>query len=52
MQRYRQRYDAKGADDYCFRLCNLIDDFNREGLAIEIDLSLPSVNAPDRTVTI
>lgn len=31
------------ADGRCFRLFNLIDDFNREGLAIEIDLSLPSV---------
>lgn len=31
------------ADGRCFRLFNLIDDFNREGLVIEIDLSLPSV---------
>lgn len=30
------------ADGRCFRLFNVIDDFNREGLAIEVDLSLPS----------
>jgi putative transposase len=29
-------------DGRSFRLLNLIDDFNREALAIEIDLSLPS----------
>jgi putative transposase len=29
-------------DGKSFRLLNLIDDFNREALAIEIDLSLPS----------
>ena len=29
-------------DGRTFRLFNLIDDFNREALAIEIDLSLPS----------
>jgi putative transposase len=29
-------------DGRSFRLFNLIDDFNREALAIEIDLSLPS----------
>lgn len=29
-------------DGRTFRLLNLIDDFNREALAIEIDLSLPS----------
>lgn len=30
------------ADGRQYRLLNIIDDFNREGLAIEIDLSLPS----------
>ena len=30
------------ADGRSYRLFNLIDDFNREGLAIEVDLSLPS----------
>jgi len=29
-------------DGRCYRLFNVIDDFNREGLAIEIDLSLPA----------
>ncbi len=29
-------------DGRSFRLFNLIDDFNREALAIKIDLSLPS----------
>ena len=26
----------------CFRLLNVIDDFNREALGIEVDFSLPS----------
>ncbi len=30
------------ADGPSFRLFNVLDDFNREGLAIEVDLSLPS----------
>jgi len=30
------------SDGRSYRLFNLIDDFNREGLAIEVDLSLPS----------
>jgi putative transposase len=30
------------ADGRSIRLLNLIDDYNREGLAIEVDLSLPS----------
>jgi len=30
------------SDGRCYRLFNVIDDFNREGLAIEVDLSLPS----------
>jgi len=30
-------------DGRCFRLFNVIDDFNREGLAIEVDFSLPAV---------
>jgi putative transposase len=32
-----QLYDGR-----CFRLFNVIDDFNRESLGIEVDLSLPS----------
>ena len=31
------------SDGRSFRLFNVIDDFNREGLVIEVDLSLPSV---------
>ena len=34
-------HDALG-DGRNFRLFNVLDDFNREGLAIEVDLSLPS----------
>lgn len=34
-------HDALG-DGRAFRLFNVLDDFNREGLAIEVDLSLPS----------
>ena len=30
------------ADGRSFRLFNVLDDFNREGLGIEVDLSLPS----------
>jgi putative transposase len=30
------------ADGRCFRLFNVIDDYNREGLGIEIDFSLPA----------
>jgi len=30
------------SDSRSFRLFNVIDDFNREGLGIEVDLSLPS----------
>lgn len=29
------------ADGRSYRLLNVIDDFSREGLAIEVDLSLP-----------
>ena len=29
-------------DGRCYRLFNVLDDFNREGLAIEVDLSLPA----------
>ena len=29
-------------DGQCYRLFNVLDDFNREGLAIEVDLSLPA----------
>lgn len=31
------------ADGRSFRALNIIDDFNREGLAIEVDISLPSL---------
>ncbi len=34
-------HDTLG-DGRAFRLFNVLDDFNREGLAIEVDLSLPS----------
>lgn len=30
------------SDGRCFRTLNVIDDFNREGLAIEVDFSLPA----------
>lgn len=30
------------SDDRSFRLLNVIDDFNREGLGIEVDFSLPA----------
>ena len=30
-------------DGRSFRLLNVIDDYNREGLAIEVDLSLPAI---------
>ena len=30
-----------------FRLLNVLDDFNREGLGIEIDFSLPADNGPE-----
>lgn len=33
-------HDGLG-DGRSFRLFNVLDDFNREGLAIEVDLSLP-----------
>jgi len=31
------------SDGRCFRLFNVIDDFNREGLAIDVDFSLPAL---------
>jgi putative transposase len=31
------------ADSQSYRLFNVIDDFNREGLAIEVDFSLPAI---------
>jgi putative transposase len=34
-------------DGRTFRLFNVMDDFNREALAIEIDFSLPSVASRD-----
>lgn len=33
------------SDGRSFRLFNVLDDFNREGLGIEVDLSLPSARA-------
>lgn len=30
------------ADGRAFRTLNVLDDFNREGLAIEVDFSLPA----------
>lgn len=41
------------ADGRAFRLLNVIDDFNREGLGIEVDLSLPAlrvIRALDRII--
>jgi putative transposase len=29
-------------DDRAFQLLNVLDDFNREGLGIEVDFSLPA----------
>jgi putative transposase len=40
-------------DGYAFRLFNVLDEFNREALAIEIDFSLPServIRAPDQLI--
>jgi putative transposase len=45
-------HDALG-DRRSFRLLNVLDDFNREGLGIEADLSLPSarvIRALDRVI--
>lgn len=36
-------YHASLADGRSFRTFNVIDDFNREGLGIEMDLSLPAL---------
>jgi putative transposase len=30
------------SDGRCYRLFNVIDDFNREGLTIDVDFSLPA----------
>jgi putative transposase len=30
------------SDGRCYRLFNVIDDFNREGLTIDVDVSLPA----------
>ncbi len=41
------------ADGRSYRLFNVIDDFNREGLTIDVDLSLPAervVRALDRVI--
>ena len=36
------------ADGRSFRVFNLIDDFNREALSMEIDLSLPAERVVER----
>ena len=33
---------GRSVDGRSFRTLNVLDDFNREGLAIEVDFSLPS----------
>jgi transposase InsO family protein len=35
-------YVCRSADGRPFRLLNVLDDFNREGLGIEVDFSLPA----------
>ncbi|KTC72556.1 ISxcC1 transposase [Legionella birminghamensis] len=37
-------------DGRSYRLLNVIDDFNREGLAIEVDLSLPAERVVRRLI--
>jgi len=40
-------------DGRSFRAFNVIDDYNREGLGVEIDFSLPAahmIRAPDRII--
>lgn len=42
------------SDGRSIRLFNVIDDFNREALGIEVDFSLPServIRAPDKIIT-
>jgi len=34
------------ADGRSFRPLNVLDDFNREGLAMEVDISLPAAREP------
>ena len=36
-----QANHCRATDGRAFRLLNVLDDFNREGLGIEIDFSLP-----------
>ena len=36
------------SDGRAYRLFNVIDDFNREGLGIEVDLSLPAARVDPR----
>lgn len=43
----------KLSDGRSFRLLNVLDDFNREGLGIEVDLSLPVarvIRTPERII--
>jgi len=40
-------------DGRAFRLLNVLDDFNREGMAIEVDFSLPAervIRSSDRII--
>ena len=39
---FRQSDHGQLAGGRCYRLFNVIDDFNREGLTIDVDFSLPA----------
>jgi putative transposase len=40
--RRMKSFACRAADGRAFRLLNVLDDFNREGLGIEVDFSLPA----------